>query len=409
MNSNIIVDTPYDMRFDVTMNGKRMVSLAGGMGGIPPQSLLDLYRQSDLVAIAHVGRSVVAGTDDELKTMLIKTDLHIFSQLKGENSQQVIPYYYSVWGVDPDMFKPAPGFVEKFHHIMRSVWGPNPGTFKQGESLLVFLEHRESKDGKRLGGYKATGWGISSIKKLDDEALAIYRHRIEDLALILLRGAPNPAELVEWLVRCVEESATREEGIRKLSGILSLPSIQRERESAAESSPTDVDEPADQSEGDVEDPSEQSPGADIPESEKENLKLAAALTQDHKTRLANALFAISDLSEADMNLVSLVQKLDDGRFAPYLVSQLHRIADRAPRFAESLVWRIAEVTNDGDLKQLANDYDDAAEYDKSEDERESGQQDSTRNQRTDGVTIAAIKRSARLKDFLKLVEYKTKL
>jgi hypothetical protein len=38
---------------------------------------------------------------------------------------------------------------------------------------------------------------------------------------------------------------------------------------------------------------------------------------------------------------------------------------------------------------------------------ESGRQDSSENQSENGLTIAAIKRSAMLKDFLKLAEYKT--
>jgi len=63
---------------------------------------------------------------------------------------------------------------------------------------------------------------------------------------------------------------------------------------------------------------------------------------------------------------------------------------------------IAEAINDEDLKELADDYDES-EYDD-----ESDVQDSTPNRRADGVTLAAIKRSAMLKDFLKLVEYKTR-
>ena len=66
------------------------------------------------------------------------------------------------------------------------------------------------------------------------------------------------------------------------------------------------------------------------------------------------------------------------------------------------------MINDEDLKRLASDYDDSAEYDKSENGNESDRQDSIRNPRADGVTLAAIKRSAMLKDFLKLVEYKTR-
>jgi hypothetical protein len=110
-----------------------------------------------------------------------------------------------------------------------------------------------------------------------------------------------------------------------------------------------------------------------------SLKLAASLTQDHKTRLANTLFGITELSDADMELVNLVEELGDERLAPYLVSQLRRIAGDAPEFAESLIQTIARLINDEDLKRLADESRDAA-----------------------------IKRSAILKDFLKLVEYKTK-
>src|SRR5215510_12475729 len=130
-------------------------------------------------------------------------------------------------------------------------------------------------------------------------------------------------------------------------------------------------------------------------------------SQEHKTRLANALFAIEELNEDDMKLVNLIQELGDERLASYLVSQLRRVADRAPRLAESLVWKIAQVIKDEDIRRLANDYDDAATYDESEDGDGSDRQDSTRNQRADGLTVEAIKRGAMLKDFLKLVEYKT--
>jgi len=111
------------------------------------------------------------------------------------------------------------------------------------------------------------------------------------------------------------------------------------------------------------------------------------LTQDHKARLANTLFGIAELSEADMELVSLVEELGDDRLAPYLVTQLRLIADDSPRFAVPLIETIARVIDDKDLKRLADESSDAA--------------------------IAAIfnrseylyepERSAMLKDFLKLV------
>lgn len=383
VNSNVIVDTPYDMRFEVMMKVNQPIALVGSMGGGRPQSLLDLYRQSDLVAMAHVGRSTVVESEEGVKRL--KTALRISSQFKGENRKQVISFYHWVDDSDPDTFKP-------------------------GDRLLVLLQQREPDDGERLDGYEASDWE-NSIKKLDDGALAIYRQRIEELTAIYQRGNPEPEEIVEWLMRCVEEPATRAEGVLNLSESLSLLASKREEENEVKSQSVEAEESDAESGDDGEDSNEQSSDDDEDESERESLKLAAAVTQDHKTRLANTLFGIAELSEADMELVSLIEELDDERLAPYLVSQLRRVASDAPRFAVSLIRTIAWVINDEDLKRLADESRDAAIaaiFDRSEYRDESDQQDSARNRRSGGMTVAAIKRSAMLKDFLKLVEYKTK-
>ena len=382
VNSNVIVDTPYDTRFEVLMKTKQEIVINGAMGGGHPQSLFDLYRQSDLVAIARVGRSTVAETEDGAKQS--KTALHITSQFKGENSRQVISLYH--W-VDDSYQTP----------------------FKPGDRLLVLLQRRESEGGERLDGYEGTGWG-DGVKKFDDGALDVYRQRIEELQAIVRRGNPDPAELVEWLVRCVEDPVTRQEGVRKLSDSLSL--LESQRESACEtgSQSAEAEKSASQNEDDEEGANEQSDNDNEAE-DRESAQLAAALTEGHKIRLANTLFSIAEFSENDMELAGLVQKWGDERLAPYLISQLRRVADDAPGYAESLIQMIAWVINDEDLKRLTNDYDNvalAAMINRSEFDDGSDRQDSTRNQRQDLMTLAAVKRSVMLKDFLKLAEYKIK-
>jgi hypothetical protein len=376
VNSNVIVDTPYDMKFEVTMKVKPGPILGGAM--FPPLSLLDLYQYSDLIAIAKIGRSTIVETEDGER---LKTTLHITSQLKGDIDRQVVTFYHLIDDSGSSSLKP-------------------------GDRLLVLLRHRKSEDGRRLYGYVETWWG-DSIKKLDDGALATYRQRIEELTAIFQRENPDSAELVEWLVRCVEEPATRWDGVRKLSDSLDALESERERENEAKSKAGEIKESADQMEADEEGSNEQ-PDDDEAKMRTENVKLGSALTQDHKSRLTSALFGIAELSEADMGLVSLIMELGDERLAPYLLSQLQCVAGDAPRFAESLVWMIARLCNDEDLKLLAYDYADAATYDESGYTNETIQLDSTRNRRADGMTVAAIKRSAMLKDFLKLVEYKTK-
>jgi hypothetical protein len=383
VSSSVIVDTPYDMRFEVTMKVNQPIVINGELGDGGPQSLLDLYRQSDLVAIAQVGQSTLVEKGE--RGGWLKTALRISSQLKGANSQKVISLYH--WVDDND-----------------------PITVKRGNKLLVLLQHRESGEGQRPEVYVATGWG-NSIKKLDDGALAIYRQRIEELTAIYQRSAPEPAELVEWLVRSVEEPVTREESVPALYDSLYLLTSRREQGNEAESQSVEDEESAGES-GEVdEDSNEKSSDDDEDKWERENLELAAALTPDHKSRLANVLFGIAELSEADMKLVRLIEKLADERLAPYLVSQLRRAADDAPEFAVYLVLTIAWVIGDEDIKRLAGEFRDAALtaiFDRSEYRNDSDQQNSTRNRRSGGMTVEAIKRSAMIKDFLKLVEYKTK-
>jgi Carboxypeptidase regulatory-like domain len=383
VNSNVIVDTPYDTRFEVTMKVERVIAMAGGVGGGHPQSLFDLYRESDLVAIARVGRSTVVETEDGAKQ--IKAALHITSQFKGENSRQVISLYH---------------WVDDSYQI----------PFKPGDRLLVLLQRRESEEGERLDGYEATGWG-DGVKQLDDGALEVYRQRIEELTAIIRRGNPDPAEFVEWLVRCAEEPATRQEGVSKLSDSLSELESQREKENEDKSQTAEAEESADQSGGDEDGSNEQSNDDDRAEMRRESVQIGAALTEVHKIRLANTLFGIAKLSEDDMELAELVQKWGDERLAPYLISQLRRVADDATIYARSLIRMIAGVINNEDLKRLANDYGNAAMadiLDIGESDDGTDRQDSTRNQPADFASLAAIKRNVMLKDFLKLAEYKIK-
>ncbi len=388
VNSNVVVDTPYDMRFDVTMKAKRLIALSGAVaiGDGRPSSLLDLYRQSDLVAIAQVERSTVVGTEEG--AIQLRTTLRVSSQFKGENNQQLIPFYHWVRNGDKNALKP-------------------------GDRLLVFLRRRESEDGSRLDGYEESGWQ-DSIRELDDSALAIYRQRIEELAAIYRRGAPDPAEIVEWLTRLVEEPATRETGALKLSESLSLLASQRDQENEAASQSVESDEAADEDEGEnsEEDSTGRSPDDEVVERDREDVKIAEALTQEHKARLANVLFGIAELKKADMALVSVVEEFGDERLAPYLVSQLRRVGGDAPEFAVSLIQTIARLVKDADLDQLVDDEwaaDRSSIFYRIDSDDEPPQQDSIRDRRAEILNAAAEKRRAIIKDFLKLVEYKTRL
>src|SRR5262249_2761813 len=94
VNSSVVVDTPHELRFEVTLNAaEKLMTVGGAMAG-PPPSLFDLYRSSDLVAIVEAGPSVIAESDDETK--MLRTSLKISSLFKGDSHMKVIPFYHWV-------------------------------------------------------------------------------------------------------------------------------------------------------------------------------------------------------------------------------------------------------------------------------------------------------------------------
>ena len=369
VNSGVVVDTPHELRFELTLSAKQELRTVGGAIAGPPPSLFDLYRNSDLVAIAEVGPSLIAGSEGEVK--IRRTSLKISSLLKGDTKEQAIPFYH--WAAD---------------HF--------PAPFRQGDRLLVFLQSRESEDGITLPGYEPSNWG-DAIKKLDDAQLSVYRLRIEELAQLLQRSDPDPVEITEWLVRLVEDPVTRMEGARKLSRVLfDLP----EKEDAVEE--------AEQLETDEEDSDEKSAREEMEKERRANALIAAALNQDQKNRLAAALYGIAELDESDLDLVWLIQQLDDQRLTTYLVSQLQRISSDAPRLAEPLTQIIASAVKDEDLHRLAKDYSDAVRYEVLKSFNRHLDTGSESEPRPIEEKIAGLKLSPRLKDFLRLVEFKTK-
>ena len=149
-----------------------------------PATLLSLHQESELIAIVTVGKSKVAKVEEGSKQL--QTALHISSVLKGDTHQRVVPFYH--W-VSED----------------------NADELKSGDHLLVFLDQRRSEHDKPIDGFETNDWS-RSIRKLDDAELGVYRQRIEELNTILAADPPNQHELIEWLVRCIEEPATRWDG-----------------------------------------------------------------------------------------------------------------------------------------------------------------------------------------------------
>jgi hypothetical protein len=174
---------------------KTLVAILLGLGTaepwpIPPQPLRQLFREADLVIVGKPGETRAAGQAEEFwgsSTVV----LQIEKIIKGKCDAREITVFYC-----PNMVCPA------------------PDQYPQGKTLLVFLTWSEKRK-----GYFAPGLSYAS-KVLEAGALKIYLERLDELARIPQekRSEKPGDETVDWLVRCMEQSATRWEGAYEFFG-----------------------------------------------------------------------------------------------------------------------------------------------------------------------------------------------
>lgn len=335
----------------------------------PPTPLRMLYTGSDRVVVARAGDSAVEKSDNG--DSFRRTTFHIGESLKGghgENKLQVVHYTY------PD----SPDYI---------------GNFKKGERLLLFLNYNEEQSAYWVNDMR------HGAKKLSDEDLKVYLERIEELSALLLKEKPDEKEVVEWLVRCAEEPATRWEGAYELYAGVAIARNEAEaaanKESAAggeaeaqdegveaeESEEQDAGgaeaEDAVESEEVVETPDEEAAGGGEGDENRpvdiKNFRLGmygtdiapeavAGLTPDQKTRLANALFRADKIGEGETALLQVVRGWGDQRLVPFLSNQLRGLEKDPPYFVPELMDALAEALKDKAIARLVENYIQNAPY-----------------------------------------------
>src|SRR5262245_9162972 len=150
---------------------------------IPPQTLRTLTNESELIVSARVEKITLIKGEDGFNTGIAR--LNILSIVKGAEVSQSIDVYYHA-----DMVCPAP---------------PH---YQEGDAALAFL-----KRSQRDPGYFTVGYSYGA-KSLNNRGIEVYSARIRELFEIEKQTDPDTRRerLVEWLVRCAEEPATRWEG-----------------------------------------------------------------------------------------------------------------------------------------------------------------------------------------------------
>jgi hypothetical protein len=377
----------------------------------PPQPLRTLYKLSARVVVARVLKSEIVESDEN--SMVMKTSLEVTDNLKGDNDSTVQVYHW-VWLGE----------------------GPTSDNFVPGNRLLLFLDKRKE------GGYEINDEDYG-LKKLSDDDLKVYVERLEELSEIMKKDPPDNAAIVEWLVRCAEERATRWEGAYELK--LSAEATEREREEkeAAEKGGADAatakesgdDASAQEGKESAGAPAEatgeaQASGAsggatpEVAEATADgettevevdvfsefrytepDSSLVAQLNDGQKRRLADALFEAEQIEKGEDALLSVVKDFKDSRFAGFVIAQLRRVEKDPPMEAERWLEVLADSLKNESFTNLVDAYTKGATY-YEEEENTANSSDANRSEaEEEAIYKAAVERATRkrvsmLKDLL---------
>jgi len=328
--TDVVVRAGETARLDLTLVVRPFVT--SGIVVLAPQPLRALHNKSELIVVARVGRSVSvkSGVNNEM----MKTELEVTSVIKGNGKQTKVTVYNWGWGED--------------HRF--------PGGLKLGDQALFFLSRRESGDGFELSDYSY------SVKKLAPADLSVYVERLNELNAMTKAGPVDDAAIVEWLMRCAEQPATRWEGAYELAQ-----SLEREADDADDTEASGEtkapDETVTVNSVAAGKPAQQAAAAAVTCSKPgEPPPFAAMLSDGQKAHLLTILYSLDALTEKDMELVELAKYWKDERLLPFLIERLRRVENNPPRVAERIVQIVAETMNDEDLKKLAEDYGDDISY-----------------------------------------------
>jgi hypothetical protein len=339
-----------------------------------PVSLRELYMRSDRVVVATVSGSVISNVESETeawKFISIRTALNVSQTLKGEKPEPIV--YLTRHGSISNQMMQQGETEEK--------------TFGNGKRLLLFLSKLNDTSDYALTDYR------HAAKDLSDTDLDVYVKRVEELARILKEKNPDKKQIVEWLVRCAEEPATRWEGAYDLaqnfsimlylndeknkksessapqseeteeqtsavpvSSAQSLTPVEAETKNSTETSNNNETDQTLQEQDKAEDSLEPSIAFRIGFYPPYDAEFARLLTKEQKDRLSNALFQDEEIDAGDEKLIELVKNWEGIRVVRFLLPQLRKLNSKNSYKAEQMMGQITDVLDNKELSEVFEMY-----------------------------------------------------
>lgn len=321
-----------------------------------PETLLSLYRNSDSIYIAAFDKTehgeITEDTDD-YSVVSIKKHFSISSTLKGESRK---------FFVLDDQEYSYKNTVESPNEVEETDESEDPDesvALKPGDTLLLFLKNGSDGEAPALTDYR------DGVKKLSTGHIAVYEARIKELAAIFNAKKVSEAAIVEWLIRCAEDPATRWEGTFEL--LQSFENLEWQKQAAEQRKERiergeEVEVESDP-EGEEAEEHADAKNADSIDTDA----FAKLLDANQKQALANLLLNryISPEAEeetakktsirGDSELIELVKRWGDPRLAAFLLEQL-RANSNEPYLAAQTMNTISEIFDDTQISSLAEKY-----------------------------------------------------
>lgn len=176
----------------------------------PPQTLLSLYMNSELVVLAKYesdGEAKKSQEDEYGYTLETERNLSLMKIYKGQKDLKTVSFVFTEYLPNPNNAA-SEGESEEYHHETDTYF--DASKIRIGNEYLFFL----SRD-KETGKYSITDY-VSGAKEITGKS-ALYEKNLAELEEIASAKKNQYALLSEWIVKSIEDPEMREDGIRDLS------------------------------------------------------------------------------------------------------------------------------------------------------------------------------------------------
>ncbi|MBL7740572.1 MAG: hypothetical protein JNK14_15240 [Chitinophagaceae bacterium] len=207
-------------------------------------------------------------------------------------------------------------------HFAGGMICPAPGVFYKNEDVLAFLDKTKKGDGYSV---PALSYGVKH--GLTEEGFRLYTTRIREMQQILQtkEGKDQEEKILDWLVTCSENKATRWEGIYELS-----------------------------------------PGNDFMSyyDNNDRRRKDIYLNKQQKQRLFSALLHVDTLDYYDLALVDITKGIDDAIALGILKKGLITVDTTYLFTAEMIMKKIVDFTGDAELDEIHSKFSKLDYFDK---------------------------------------------